>query len=95
MQIAAKTHEYEKQTLEPEKAPIQIDSWSSQGEFLPFNERTWRHDGYFNFLKESSRKRSDNLLSRMHSRGNENDRYRSSLSLKSGTMKIYTMQCKY
>ena len=77
MSIAAKTHEHKKM-LEPEKVPMQIDAQSLQGIFLPFNDRTWLHDGYFNLLKESLCKISRILISCMCPRGNENNRHRAS-----------------
>ena len=83
-------HEHKKQILELEKVPMQIDAWS-----LPLNDRTWRHDGYFHLFKESLYNISDNLMSCMHPRGNENNRHRESILLKSGAMKISTIQCEH
>ena len=69
MSIEWKTYGYEK-TLDSEKVPMQIDTWSLQGLFLPFNYSTWRHDGYFRLFKESSWNASDNLMACIHPRGN-------------------------
>ena len=87
--------ELNKKNLEPQQVPMKIDAWSLQGIFLSLNDRTWRYDGYFHLFKESLCNASDNLMSYMYPRWNENNRCRASLSLKSGTMQISTTQHKH
>ena len=74
---------------------MQIDVWYFQGSFLPLNGRTWHHYVCFHLFKESLCSMSDNLMTCVSLCGNENNRCRASLSLKSGAMKISVMQCKH
>ena len=60
--------------------------------FLPLSDSIWRRDGYFHLFKEYLFNMSDDLMSCMCPRGNENNRHRASLLLKSGAMQISATQ---
>ena len=74
---------------------MQIDAWSLQGVLLPLNASRWKHDGYFILLKQCTCEISNKLMSEVYPRGNENDRERSSLLLKSGALQWCTMKCTH
>ena len=72
--MAIKIKSLNKSILEPNKIPIQIDTWSLQGVFLPLKDSFWMHNGYYIELKQSLCPITDNIINHIFSRRNENNR---------------------
>ena len=60
--IASNIYHQNKNILEPQLVPMQINAWSLQGVFLPVNDSTWTHEGYFIKLKQCVCAVTDELL---------------------------------